>query len=158
MKMIRLTLPLLLAGLLFCAPAQVNAMPGPDGVMAGPGMPPPPDMGPGHEPGKRGPRNIFAGMNAEQKAKAMAIIKDYEPKIQALRDEHFIKIHELRALENAATPNLEAVRGEARKLLDLTKQIRELEREKMEKIRKEVGPIQRPGRGPKEAKTAKDPS
>lgn len=160
MKSLRFTLPLLLAGLLFGVSAQVNAMPGPDGVMAGPGMSPNPEMGPmgpGHEPGKRGPRSIFAGMNAEQKAKAMAIVKEYDPKIQALRDEQFIKQHELRALENAATPNLQAVRAEAGKLLELVKQIRELEREKMEKIRKEVGPVQRPARGPKEAKPGKAP-
>lgn len=78
-------------------------------------------------------------LNAEQQKKYDAIVEEYSKKMDPLRDQAFVKRQELRALQNAANPNLEAVRKTATELRSLQQQLRELHLEMSQKLRTEVG-------------------
>lgn len=109
----------------------------------------PEDMGPcpGFVPGMHeagmhgyGMRGLGRGdFTPEQRQKYREIVAEYAKKMEPVKDQMFIKRQELRALENAASPDIPAVRAAATELLQLRKQLGQMHEEMTQRLEKEVG-------------------
>ena len=88
-----------------------------------------------------GGKGYHRGMNAtpEQREKARAIMQEAETKMQPMRDQMFIKREELRAMQNAATPDTKAVAQKASEINTLRDQMRKERVALGEKLDKELG-------------------
>ena len=75
----------------------------------------------------------------EQQQKYDAIVADFAKQMEPVKDQMFIKRQELRALQNAANPDIAAVRATATELLQLRKQLGQLHDTMTQRIEKEVG-------------------
>lgn len=103
------------------------------------------DMGPcpGFGPGMHGygMRGFGRGdLTPEQRQKYHDIVAEYAKKMEPVKDQMFIKRQELRALENAASPDIPAVRAAATELLQLRKQLGQMHEDMTQSLEKEVGP------------------
>ena len=103
-----------------------------------------PGMGWGHK-GHHG-HGFYRAMSPEQQAAFDKIVDDFSPRMEPLRDQIFVKRQELRALRNASNPDVKLVRQTAEELVKLHNQMADLHDEMMDKIAKEVGFPDRPGR------------
>lgn len=74
--------------------------------------PPPPPAGPELSP--------------EERAQFAKIVDDFRAKADPLRDELFVREAELKALQNAPEPDVNAVSGKAKEVVKLRNQIKEL--------------------------------
>ncbi len=104
-----------------------------------------PGMGWGHR-GHHGYGFGYRAMSPEQRAAFDKIINEYSPRMEPLRDQIFVKRQELRALRNASNPDVKLVRQTAEELVKLHNQMADLHDEMMDKISKEVGYPDGPGR------------
>lgn len=86
-----------------------------------------------------GPRMGRGMFSAEQQQKYDAIVSEFAPKMDMLREAAFVKKHELHALEGAAQPDLKAVNATAKELYQLRADMRKMHREMQTRIAKEVG-------------------
>ena len=68
-----------------------------------------------------------------------AIVADFAKQMEPVKDQMFIKRQELRALQNAANPDIAAVRATATEMLQLRKQLGQLHETMTQRIEKEVG-------------------
>ena len=75
----------------------------------------------------------------EQQQKYDAIVADFAKQMEPVKDQMFIKRQELRALQNAANPDIAAVRATATEMLQLRKQLGQLHETMTQRIEKEVG-------------------
>ena len=75
----------------------------------------------------------------EQQQKYDAIVADFAKQMEPVKDQMFIKRQELRALQNAANPDIAAVRATATEMLQLKKQLGQLHETMTQRIEKEVG-------------------
>ena len=75
----------------------------------------------------------------EQMQKYDAIVADFAKQMEPVKDQMFIKRQELRALQNAANPDIAAVRATATEMLQLRKQLCQLHETMTQRIEKEVG-------------------
>ena len=101
-----------------------------------------PGFGPGmHENGMHGGMMGYGhgSLTPEQRQKYRDIVADYAKKMEPVKDQMFIKRQELRALQNAANPDIPAVRAAATELLQLRKQLCQMHEEMTQQIEKEVG-------------------
>ena len=101
-------------------------------------------------------RGMFS---AEQQKKYDAILAEFAPKMEPLREAMFVKKHELAALEHAAQPDMKAVEATAKELYKLRTDMRKAHAELYERIAKEVGRPENAGprhRGPRGDKNAPD--
>ncbi len=60
-----------------------------------------------------------------QRAEAQALVEAAQEKMRPLRDQTFVKKHELEALKNAANPDVQAVSKTAQELVALREQLRQ---------------------------------
>ena len=102
-------------------------------------------MGWGHR-GHHGHGFGYRAMSPEQRAAFDKIVNEYSPRMEPLRDQIFVKRQELRALRNASNPDVKLVRQTAEELVKLHNQMADLHDEMMDKISKEVGYPDGPGR------------
>ena len=96
-------------------------------------------------PRERGPKG--PQMTPEQRQKMEAAFAQYAEKIQPLEDQLFVKKQELRALQNAPQPDVNAVGAKAAEIVKLRRQLDTLHRE----MAKEAGlpaPAWRGANGP----------
>ncbi|MDR0816585.1 MAG: periplasmic heavy metal sensor [Desulfovibrio sp.] len=70
----------------------------------------------------------------EQKEKYNTIVEEYAKRINAVRDEIFVRRQELRALHNNATPDVKAVRDCATGLATLKRQMEEAHNDMMRRL------------------------
>lgn len=112
-----------------------------------------PGMGWGHR-GHHGHGFGYRAMSPEQRAAFDKIVNEYSPRMEPLRDQIFVKRQELRALRNASNPDVKLVRQTAEELVKLHNQMADLHDEMMDKISKEVGHPDGPGRSAKAAGAA----
>ena len=75
----------------------------------------------------------------EQLQKYDAIVAEFAKQMEPVKDQMFIKRQELRALQNAANPDIAAVRATATEMLQLKKQLGQLHETMTQRIEKEVG-------------------
>ena len=76
----------------------------------------------------------------QEKRDAFAkIVNDYSPRMEALRDQIFVKRQELKALQNATNPDVAQVRQTADELVKLHNQMADLHNEMGDRLSKEVG-------------------
>lgn len=78
-------------------------------------------------------------MSEEQRAKVNALLQESEAKVEPLRDQLFVKREELRALQNAATPDMKAVNSKAMEINGLREQLRKERAELGKKIDTALG-------------------
>lgn len=92
-------------------------------------------------PGMRGPRHgdPHPAYSAEQKQKYMAILEEFRPRMEPLRDTIFVKREVLSALRGAANPDAQAVARAAEDLVKARNAMAELHRELSDRLEKEVG-------------------
>lgn len=102
------------------------------------------DFGPGE--GMRGMPCGGMALSPEQQQKYEAILDEYSKKMEPVKDQLFIKRQELRALQNAADPDIPAVRTAASELLQLRKQLGQMHEEMRQRLQKEVGKPDVPAR------------
>jgi len=102
-----------------------------------------PGFGPGmHEAGMHGygMRGYGHGsLTPEQRQKYRDIVAEYAKKMEPVKDQMFIKRQELRALQNAANPDIPAVRAAATEMLQLRKQLGQMHEDMTQRLEKEVG-------------------
>ena len=133
-----------------------NGMPGGHGPMMGqPGMPMNGPMGPGMQPGmpmgKMGSvmMNGMGGMcgmgqsprgmlSPDGQARGETIMGDYRPRMDKLRSQLFVKNMELRALCQAASPDVKAVSAAASEVANADIQFRNLNDELQKILEKDV--------------------
>ena len=84
-------------------------------------------------------RGMHSGLTPEQQEKYKAIVNEYSGKMAPLEDQIFVKRQELRALQNAATPNVDNVRAQATELRNLYRQLHTLHAEMSQKLESEAG-------------------
>lgn len=136
-----------------------DAMSRPMGPCGGPAMMDCDEMG-GPCGGPAMGRGMGRGMfSAEQQKKYDAILAEFAPKMEPLREAIFVKKHELRALENAAQPDMKAVDAAAKELYQLRTDMGKAHDELRARIAKEVGRPENAGprqRGPRGDKNAPD--
>lgn len=97
--------------------------PGPGPRFRGDVPPPPPAADDAYGPG---PRYRDMDLTPEQRAAYDKIVDDFNTKATPLRDKLFVKRAELRALQNAPEPDVQAVSKTAQEILDLRKQLGKL--------------------------------
>ncbi|MBQ7739464.1 MAG: hypothetical protein IJT59_07415 [Desulfovibrionaceae bacterium] len=129
----------LLALGLFAA-TQVNAaeapQPGPNVAPCAPcgnhpGMPAGPCFG--------GPGAAHKMITPEQRQKYYAIMKEFAPKMQSIRDQLFIQGNLLQALKHSSQPDLAKVEETSKAILKLRAEKRELQKAIDDKLAKECG-------------------
>ena len=143
-------------------PGMHHAPAGPAGCPCGPGL--------GHGPRGFGPWGEFGGpeefepdefmaprrgmrppLSPEARKKARAIVEEMRPKFEKINGSLFVKRHELRALENAANPDVKAVGECAAEIVSLRQERRALRKELRERLAKEVFELE-PGKDAKAGK------
>lgn len=93
----------------------------------------------------------YRAMSDEQRAKFDNILKEFSPRMEELRDNIFVKQQELRALQNATSPDVNAVRAAAADLTRLRNEMADLHDALGDKLAAEVGVPEgfKKGRGPR---------
>ena len=86
-----------------------------------------------------GMRGAHAAMSPEKQAIYDNIMEDFHNKMQPLRDKLFVKRQELRALQNAANPDVKAVSQTASEINSLRDQMRKERNDLKKRLEKEVG-------------------
>lgn len=140
----RIALPLLLAVVLAGAAPVATSMAHPHGGCTDEGFRKCPG-GYGHGHGFH--MGMRSGLSPEQQEKYKAIVNEYSGKMAPLEDQIFVKRQELRALQNAATPNVDSVRAQATELRNLYRQLHTLHAEMSQKLESEAGLPGCPGGG-----------
>ena len=110
-------------------------------------------------PRERGPKG--PQMTPEQRQKMEAAFTKYAEKMQPLEDQLFVKKQELKALQNAPQPDVNAVGAKAQEIVKLRRELDTLRREMAKEAGLPVpawgGPCGGPGFGPKHGRRGHGP-
>jgi len=82
----------------------------------------------------------------EQLQKYDAIVAEFAKQMEPIKDQMFIKRQELRALQNAANPDIAAVRATATEMLQLRKQLGQMHETMAQRLEKKWASLRQPCR------------
>ncbi|MEG2172210.1 MAG: periplasmic heavy metal sensor [Desulfovibrionaceae bacterium] len=82
---------------------------------------------------------IYYSLSPEKRAQFDTLVKDFKSKTSPMRDAMFVKKQELRALQNAATPDVSAVSKTATEITTLRNQLRAEHENFMNTLEKDLG-------------------